>query len=339
MEQLIQGEESRERNSGFANLSAQTDSLSVQEGKWSICKTAELDAGTVELIVRALDEAEKAKEGSCPGLSGFRVGAALISADGRIFRGANLEYGGGYARAENRSLCAEQVAVGNGLQAMAGHLAITMIAVVSDSETPITPCGNCLDVLQTFGDRSTLIIGGGCGGRVFVWSFEDLMPEGFGVIPEDSLGDKEREALAAAMSARARGFDVLSKDVIGSTGAAILCDNDAIFPGTREDNAAWKPVSAVQSALSHCRIHGEPYVKSLFFVSDDGRLSGLDRLYIFEKANELGREESLEVFIYNATEGRLMKTRPSELLPQGFGTKSLGEELQSKVEANLKRYQ
>ena len=79
--------------------------------------------------------------------SGFRVGAALLADDGRIYAGANVEnasYG--------LSRCAEQSAI----QAMAsaGVRGFDAIVVVTDVDPPASPCGACRQVLHEFGPQA-----------------------------------------------------------------------------------------------------------------------------------------------------------------------------------------
>ena len=76
--------------------------------------------------------------------SQFKVGAALLAADGRIFAGCNVE---------NISFgltnCAERVAIG---AAVAGGVReFVAVAVVADTAVPISPCGACRQVLAEFG--------------------------------------------------------------------------------------------------------------------------------------------------------------------------------------------
>lgn len=75
--------------------------------------------------------------------SKFRVGAALLCEDGRIFEGCNVEnasYG--------LCLCAERVAVGAAVAA--GTQQLKGIAIITGSSPPSPPCGMCRQVLSEF---------------------------------------------------------------------------------------------------------------------------------------------------------------------------------------------
>lgn len=107
--------------------------------------------------------------------SRFRVGACLLSEDGRVFKGANFEnasYGA--------TICAERCAVSNAL--MAGARKFTKIAITTD-EGYAWPCGICRQVLNEFKDGDMVIM---VGGKKAPWKtkmLSELLPESFG--PED----------------------------------------------------------------------------------------------------------------------------------------------------------
>uniref|UniRef100_A0A8C4NF82 Cytidine deaminase n=1 Tax=Eptatretus burgeri TaxID=7764 RepID=A0A8C4NF82_EPTBU len=80
----------------------------------------------------------------CP-YSKFPVGAALLTTDGKVFTGCNVENA-----CSNLGLCAERVAVNKAVSE--GYRNFKAIAVCSEVvDTYITPCGGCRQVLLEFG--------------------------------------------------------------------------------------------------------------------------------------------------------------------------------------------
>ena len=90
-----------------------------------------------------VEAARRARENAVADFSGFRVGAALETADGAIVSGCNVEnatYG--------LTVCAERVAMFKALSE--GHRAFRRVAVVADTESPTPPCGACRQILWEF---------------------------------------------------------------------------------------------------------------------------------------------------------------------------------------------
>jgi cytidine deaminase len=88
--------------------------------------------------------ARAAREHAVATFSGFKVGAALETADGSIITGCNVEnatYG--------LTICAERVAMFKALSE--GHRQFTRIAIIADTEAPTPPCGACRQILWEFG--------------------------------------------------------------------------------------------------------------------------------------------------------------------------------------------
>jgi cytidine deaminase len=102
--------------------------------------------------------------------SGFRVGAALEGADGRVFIGCNVEnasYG--------LTICAEQSALVSAVAA--GVRQFRRIVVVSDSDPPASPCGACRQMLAEFGLGLQVDAVG--PGRTQRWTLAELLPDAF----------------------------------------------------------------------------------------------------------------------------------------------------------------
>lgn len=95
--------------------------------------------------------ARKARRHAQAAFSGFKVGAALETADGTIVTGCNIEnatYG--------LTICAERVAMFKALSE--GHRRFRRIAIVADTKTPTPPCGACRQILWEFGADLEVIL-------------------------------------------------------------------------------------------------------------------------------------------------------------------------------------
>jgi cytidine deaminase len=93
---------------------------------------------------RLVEAARAARENAVARFSGFKVGAALETADGTIITGCNVEnatYG--------LTVCAERVAMFKALSE--GQREFTRVAVVADTADPTPPCGACRQILWEFG--------------------------------------------------------------------------------------------------------------------------------------------------------------------------------------------
>ena len=104
--------------------------------------------------------------------SRFRVGAALLTDQGNLFSGANVEnasYG--------LTLCAERAAVAAAVAAEGPGLKIKALAVVCEAPGICPPCGACRQVLQEFSAEAVVIYSGPEG--LVQRRLEELLPEGF----------------------------------------------------------------------------------------------------------------------------------------------------------------
>ena len=95
--------------------------------------------------------ARRARRNAVAPYSGFKVGAALLTSDGTVVTGCNIEnatYG--------LTVCAERVAIFKALSE--GRRAFTRIAVVADTSEPTPPCGACRQIIWEFcGDIEVII--------------------------------------------------------------------------------------------------------------------------------------------------------------------------------------
>ena len=108
-----------------------------------------------------IEAAEKVAQHSYSPYSKFRVGAAVVDQDGRVFSGTNVEnssYG--------LTICAERGAV---LKAISeGATSLHGVAVWVDGEDVVSPCGACLQVLLEFskdGEEFPVELGSSSGAK------------------------------------------------------------------------------------------------------------------------------------------------------------------------------
>lgn len=118
--------------------------------------------------------ATEAMERAYAPYSGYKVGACLLSEDGRTFTGCNVENASFGA-----TICAERTAVTKAVSE--GARRFTAIAVVG-SGSPAWPCGICRQVLNEFSDHMR-VIAGQAGKGYESALLTELLPHSFG--PED----------------------------------------------------------------------------------------------------------------------------------------------------------
>ena len=103
--------------------------------------------------------------------SNFRVGAALLSADGRVITGCNMENS-----AYGLAICAETLAVASAVSQ--GLTDFAEIAIATDDSEPTPPCGACRQVLNEFAPNIR-ISSYTREGKEASWTLDELLPYAF----------------------------------------------------------------------------------------------------------------------------------------------------------------
>lgn len=115
--------------------------------------------------------AAAAKENAYVPYSNFKVGAAILTQDGKVYTGCNIE---------NASLggtnCAERTALFKAISD--GYRKFQKVAVISNSPDYIYPCGICRQVLSEFG-TDIEIIASNNKGEYRVHKLSELLPYAF----------------------------------------------------------------------------------------------------------------------------------------------------------------
>lgn len=118
-----------------------------------------------------LKAATEVRENAYAPFSEFRVGSALLTDDGQIIKGSNVE-----SASYGLTVCAERVAVWNAISQGKRHIA--KIAVVADTEDLTPPCGVCRQIIWEFGGDIPVILGNLKGDSETV-QMKDLLPRAF----------------------------------------------------------------------------------------------------------------------------------------------------------------
>ena len=104
--------------------------------------------------------------------SKFPVGAALLSADGRVFTGCNVENA-----AYGSAICAERTALVKAISE--GAREFVSLAVVGKSEDYCWPCGSCRQMLREFAPHLEIVVGNSKK-ELVVTTLAELLPHSFG---------------------------------------------------------------------------------------------------------------------------------------------------------------
>ncbi|MGB8277461.1 MAG: cytidine deaminase [Methylovirgula sp.] len=127
----------------------------------------------MDAIDRLFEAATAARRNAYAPYSGFAVGAALLTASGAIFAGANVENA-----AYPVGLCAEAAAIAGMIAA--GERQIAEILILAESAEPIMPCGACRQRLFEFATKEMKVHSARPAGVALSLRLAELFPHAFG---------------------------------------------------------------------------------------------------------------------------------------------------------------
>ncbi|MEF8873530.1 MAG: cytidine deaminase [Candidatus Thermoplasmatota archaeon] len=120
---------------------------------------------------KLIEKAKEARKNAYAPYSEFKVGAAVLTLDGEIYTGCNVEnssYG--------LSICAERVAIFNAVSD--GKRDLEAVAVIADTQEVVAPCGACRQVIFELNENMDVIMADMSGNRS-IKSIDELLVNGF----------------------------------------------------------------------------------------------------------------------------------------------------------------
>ena len=124
-----------------------------------------------EELKELIESARQVREKAYAPFSNFRVGAAVLTKDGKIYTGCNIE-----SASYGLTVCAERVAIWKAVSE--GESEFTNVAVVADTEELTPPCGVCRQIIWEFcGDVPVTFAN--LKGNVETVQMKELLPRAF----------------------------------------------------------------------------------------------------------------------------------------------------------------
>ncbi|WP_342505222.1 cytidine deaminase [Sporosarcina sp. FSL K6-2383] len=123
-------------------------------------------------IEKLIVESKKARDKAYVPYSKFPVGAALVAEDGTVYHGCNIENS-----AYSMTNCAERTAFFKAVSE--GVHTFKALAVVGDTDGPISPCGACRQVIAEFCEGSMPVYLTNLKGDVLETTVAELLPGAF----------------------------------------------------------------------------------------------------------------------------------------------------------------
>jgi len=123
-------------------------------------------------IAQLIDEAKEARKQAYVPYSKFAVGAALLTENGKVYRGCNIE-NAAYSMAN----CAERTAFFKAISE--GEKNFKLLAVVADTDRPCSPCGACRQVISEFCPPDMKVVLTNLKGDLLETTVKELLPGAF----------------------------------------------------------------------------------------------------------------------------------------------------------------
>ena len=131
-----------------------------------------------------IEQSKVAREAAYVPYSKFKVGAALLTEDGKVYQGCNIE---------NSSFgltnCAERTAIFKAVSE--GNKKFKAIAVVADTNGPCSPCGACRQVISEFCAPDMPVYLTNLNGDTLQTTVAELLPGAFTPEDLDNAGTKQ----------------------------------------------------------------------------------------------------------------------------------------------------
>ena len=123
-------------------------------------------------LLELIETAKRIRENAYTPYSSFKVGAALRTTAGKIYTGCNIENA-----AYPVTCCAERVAIFSAIAA--GERDFLDMAIIADTNRPVSPCGSCRQVMSEFFDESMHIYLSNLEQNTKTVKMKDLLPFSF----------------------------------------------------------------------------------------------------------------------------------------------------------------
>ncbi|WNS74337.1 cytidine deaminase [Bacillus sp. DTU_2020_1000418_1_SI_GHA_SEK_038] len=127
-------------------------------------------------VEKLIEEAKVARERAYVPYSKFKVGAALLTSEGKVYHGCNIENA-----AYSMCNCAERTAIFKAYSE--GDRNFKALAVIADTDRPCSPCGACRQVIAELCPKDMQVYLTNLKGDILEITIEQLLPGAFS--PED----------------------------------------------------------------------------------------------------------------------------------------------------------